>query len=100
MNYVETDVHPAIDVIDASPTHCAVEDSHAPAETTGVRAGIMRKVARCAIPALLSIVIILSWHIYSYRQIVHLMQRTLDQHNTLLDNAIETRMPTDLSRAY
>lgn len=100
MNDVETQVNPAIDVIDPIATQNAEEDLHAPAETQRPRAGLMRKVTRCAIAALLSLVIILSWQIYSYRQIVHVMQRALDQQNTLLDNALETHMRTDLSAAY
>ena len=100
MRYAETEADRAIGVFDPLPAHYAPENMHRLAGTTGSRTGIMRKLTRCAIVTLVGAVIILSWQLYGYRQIMHLMQRTLDQHNTLLDNAMETHRPTDLSGAY
>lgn len=92
MNYTETD--PANAAIDAMPINRDAEDLHTPAESSEARSAITRRFTRCAIAALLSIVILLSWQIYAYSQIIGVMQRALDQQNILLDNAMETHMPS------
>lgn len=102
MRYAETktDSASAVDVTDPLPGHYAPENMHRLAGTTGSRTGIMTKVTRCAIAALVGAVIILSWQIYSYRQIINPIQKAIDQQNILLDNTMQTHVPTDLSGAW
>ena len=92
MRYAETETDSAVDVTDPLPAHYAPENMHRLAGMTGSLTGIMRRVTRCAIAALVSAVIILSWQIYAYQQIIRLMHKTVDQQNILLDNAMGTHM--------
>lgn len=100
MKCVETEVNPAIDIVQTIPTHCDAEKRQAPAEENVSRSGIKRKITRCTIAALLGIVIVLSCQIYGYRQILHSLQRTVDLQNTLLNIAMGTEKPTDLSAGF